>query len=44
MVTEKLKENFFQYFKFFPWDLLPKDTVDFDLGCGTCRWPQFVAP
>ena len=42
--TEKLKENFDQYFSIFPWDVLPKDAVGFDMGCGTGRWAQFVAP
>ena len=42
--TEKLKENFDQYFSIFPWGVLPKDAVGFDMGCGTGRWAQFVAP
>jgi SAM-dependent methyltransferase len=42
--TLKLKENFDQYFNIFPWDVLPKDAVGFDMGCGTGRWAQFVAP
>ena len=41
---EKLKESFEQYFSIFPWDLLSKDAVGFDMGCGTGRWAQFVAP
>ena len=41
---EKLNENFDQYFSIFPWDVLPKDAVGFDMGCGTGRWAQFVAP
>ena len=40
----ELKENFEQYFDVFPWDLLPKDAVGFDMGCGTGRWAKFVAP
>ena len=42
--AEKLKENFNQYFRIFPWDNLPKNAVGFDMGCGTGRWAQFVAP
>ena len=42
--VKKLKENFDQYFSIFPWDVLPKDAVGFDMGCGTGRWAQFVAP
>ena len=40
----KLKESFTQYFDIFPWDLLPKDAVGFDMGCGTGRWAKYVAP
>ena len=40
----KLKKNFDQYFGIFPWDLLPKDAVGFDMGCGTGRWAKYVAP
>lgn len=42
--TGKLKENFEQYFSIFPWHLLPIDAVGFDMGCGTGRWAEFVAP
>ena len=42
--TEKLSEEFEQGFNIFPWDVLPKDAVGFDMGCGTGRWAQFVAP
>ena len=42
--TKKLNENFDQYFSIFPWHTLPKDAVGFDMGCGTGRWAQFVAP
>ena len=42
--TEKLNEEFEQWFNIFPWDKLPKDAVGFDMGCGTGRWAQFVAP
>lgn len=40
----KLKESFDQYFDIFPWHLLSKDAVGFDMGCGTGRWAKFVAP
>ena len=42
--VKKLNENFNQYFNIFPWDKLPKNAVGFDMGCGTGRWAQFVAP
>lgn len=41
---QKLEEIFWQYFKIFPWDKLPKDAVGFDMGCGSGRWARFVAP
>lgn len=41
---KKLEKNFWQYFNIFPWDKLPKDAVGFDMGCGSGRWAQFVAP
>ncbi len=42
--TQKLKENFDQYFCIFPWEILPEDAIGFDMGGGTGRWAQFVAP
>ncbi len=42
--TEKLNEEFKQWFDIFPWGKLPKNAVGFDMGCGTGRWAQFVAP
>ena len=41
---QELQDLFSQYFKIFPWDSLPKDAVGFDLGCGSGRWAQCVAP
>ena len=34
---------FNSYFAVFPWQLLPRDAVGFDLGCGTGRWAALVA-
>lgn len=39
-----IEKNFWQYFSIFPFDRLPKDAAGFDMGCGTGRWAQFVAP
>lgn len=36
--------RFDEYFGIFPWDLLPPNPEGFDMGCGTGRWSQFVAP
>ena len=41
---EKLFENFQQYFDIFPWDLISPESEGFDMGCGSGRWAQFVAP
>ncbi len=41
---EKLKESFDQYFSIFPWHLISEDAVGFDMGCGSGRWAQFIAP
>ena len=41
---DSLRKNFKQYFSIFPQDILPKNAVGFDMGCGSGRWAQFVAP
>jgi SAM-dependent methyltransferase len=35
---------FKKYFKVFPWSRLPSQPVGFDMGCGSGRWAQLVAP
>jgi SAM-dependent methyltransferase len=35
---------FGMYFGIFPWAALPADAAGFDLGCGSGRWAQLVAP
>jgi ubiquinone/menaquinone biosynthesis C-methylase UbiE len=40
---EEFKRTFDSYFRVFPWHLLPRDAVGFDLGCGTGRWARGVA-
>jgi ubiquinone/menaquinone biosynthesis C-methylase UbiE len=37
-------ELFEQYFAVFPWEQLPPDAEGFDLGSGSGRWAQCVAP
>ena len=32
------------YFAIFPWHLLPSDARGVDIGCGSGRWAQLVAP
>ena len=40
----ELVKNFNQYFSIFPWNKINKDSIGFDMGCGSGRWAQFVAP
>src|SRR5438552_4081572 len=42
--SEELTQIFCDYFRLFPWDILTPSSVGFDLGCGSGRWAQFVAP
>jgi ubiquinone/menaquinone biosynthesis C-methylase UbiE len=35
---------FKKYFKVFPWAKLPAQAEGFDMGCGSGRWAQLVAP
>jgi len=35
---------FHQYFAIFPWQKISRQSVGFDLGCGTGRWAGLVAP
>jgi SAM-dependent methyltransferase len=37
-------EAFESYFHIFPWRLLARNAVGFDLGCGSGRWARGVAP
>lgn len=44
MSDEDTNRMFNDYFSIFPWEVLPKDAVGFDLGCGSGRWSKLVAP
>ena len=39
----ELNELARNYFKIFPWDILPSDSVGFDMGCGSGRWASYVS-
>jgi SAM-dependent methyltransferase len=41
---EEREGLFRRYFTIFPWHLLPRSAVGFDMGCGSGRWAQLVAP
>lgn len=40
----ELRKYFDEYFYIFPWNRLPADAAGFDMGCGSGRWANFVAP
>ena len=40
----ELNKIFKDYFKIFPWKLIDKSSVGFDMGCGSGRWAKVVAP
>lgn len=44
MSDEDTVRLFGDYFSIFPWDILQKDAIGFDLGCGSGRWAKQVAP
>lgn len=41
---KKLKQNFDEYFDIVSDDFLSEKSEGFDMGCGSGRWAQFVAP
>ena len=41
--TPEREVIFNDYFKVFPWDILPENPKGFDLGCGSGRWALLVA-
>ena len=42
--ADELRRTFERYFAIFPWSSLPPDAIGVDIGCGSGRWAQFVAP
>lgn len=40
----ELEQAFNDYFAIFPWSKLPAGAEGFDMGCGSGRWAQLVAP
>lgn len=41
---KKLYKIFKKYFSIFPWKKISKKSIGFDMGCGSGRWAEFVAP
>lgn len=44
LTRAEAERRFLEYFHIFPWDQIGADACGFDLGCGSGRWAQFVAP
>ena len=44
LTSKELERLFDNYFNIFPWERIPKDSIGFDLGCGSGRWAKLVAP
>lgn len=42
--SKELKKLFDRYFKIFKKNILNKNSIGFDLGCGSGRWAYFIAP
>ncbi len=43
-INFELEKVFNKYFSIFPWHKINKDSVGFDLGCGSGRWAKFMSP
>lgn len=41
---KELHSLFEKYFAVFPWENISTDSIGFDMGCGSGRWANFVAP
>jgi ubiquinone/menaquinone biosynthesis C-methylase UbiE len=44
LMPEEHQVMFDNYFKIFPWDKLPNNSVGVDVGCGSGRWAALVLP
>ena len=42
--SEERQKVFDDYFKVFPWNNLPENPTGADVGCGSGRWAQLIAP
>ncbi len=42
--TAEAQRIFDEYFSVFPWNKLSKESVGFDMGCGSGRWAKLMAP
>ena len=44
LTTEEAYKIFNEYFSIFPWNKISKDSIGFDMGCGSGRWAKLVVP
>ncbi len=44
LTDEEANKIFNDFFYIFPWESLPKNSVGFDMGCGSGRWAKLLAP
>jgi SAM-dependent methyltransferase len=44
MSEVEAKKVFEEYFRIFPWSVIPPEAEGFDMGCGSGRWARFMAP
>jgi SAM-dependent methyltransferase len=44
LVGEDLTKAFYQYFNIFPFEKIGQESIGFDMGCGSGRWAQLIAP
>ena len=40
---EEALKIFNEYFSIFPWEKINKNSIGFDMGCGTGRWAKYVS-
>lgn len=41
--TDEAARIFDEYFSVFPWDTVTKESIGFDMGCGSGRWAKLMA-
>lgn len=44
MTDKEVYKAFEEYFSVFPWDMLSNSSEGFDMGCGSGRWANHIAP
>ena len=44
LIGQDLEKAFNQYFSIFPFQKLNSNSIGFDMGCGSGRWAQLIAP